>query len=119
MYKRQEQTVNGSDEGGGDQQTGGDAGSLAFTGFAALVAFILGLFLAAMAIIFWRRPIDSDHEESVNETPEESVNETPYQMSEETTEVDESGYEWLENPVGSGNWYYRSSDTEEWIYWEQ
>ena len=112
---------------GGDQQTGGDAGSLAFTGFAALVAFILGLFLAAMVIIFWRRPIDSDHEESVNETleesvndtPEESVNDTPDQMSEVTTEFDESGYEWLENPVGSGNWYYRSSDTEEWTYWEQ
>ena len=107
----EEQTVNGSDEGGGDQQTGGDTGSLAFTGFAALGAFILGLFLAAMTIIFWRRPIDSDHEESVNETTD--------QMLEGTTEVDESGYEWLENPVGSGNWYYRSSDTEEWIYWKQ
>ena len=48
----------------------------------------------------------------------------PTGMAEAETEelgsnTDDDGYEWNENPPGSGNWYYRETGSDEWHPWEQ
>ena len=110
--KEASSTDDNNSEGDGSQQgTSGEGGSFIFAGLAALGAFMLGLFFASMVIMRLRRPDDAGDAE----TPDFST--TP--EVQETAEVDESGYEWMENPVGSGHWFYRDADTEQWTYWEQ
>ncbi|PXF22641.1 MAG: hypothetical protein CXX72_02710 [Methanobacteriota archaeon] len=110
--KEASSTDDNNSEGDGSQQgTSGEGGSFIFAGLAALGAFMLGLFFASMVIMRLRRPDDAGDADvpDFNATLE----------VQETAEVDESGYEWMENPVGSGHWFYRDADTEEWTYWEQ
>ncbi len=109
-----------------------EAGAFSKLGIAALAMIVIILTLSFLIIIFKSR--SSDQSESTDEGLESDLivqdedepleNEAQYlaesiDESETTTSFDDSGYEWMENPVGSGSWYYRANETDEWTYWEQ
>jgi hypothetical protein len=124
---------------GSDQGSSSGGGSFLVGGFAAFAAFILGLLLATLAVLKINSGNDEEDEAAAGELsallaeeldgfhldeelPESSP--APTGMAEAETEelggnTDDDGYEWNENPPGSGNWYYRETGSDEWHLWEQ
>ncbi len=122
---------------GSDQASSSGGGSFLVGGFAAFAAFILGLLLATLAVLKINSGNDEEDEAAVGELsallaeeldgfqeeeelPESSP--TPTGMAEAEglgDNTDDDGYEWNENPPGSGEWYYRTTGSDEWYLWEQ
>jgi len=127
---------------GTNQETSGGSGSYMVAGFAAFVAFLLGSLIAATFLLTRSKgeeedsshdlaaPIDeevptqpphvgSESSPTATSDPPQQVEEKGASQASPEVSVDESGYEWSENPPGSGDWYYREPGISDWQLWEE
>jgi hypothetical protein len=91
--------------------------------------FVGGRFSGEMEAYAYEEEEDWDEEDEYFMDDDEyySYSDTSYQLSQETVQevgsvdvnlqgvLDEEGYEWLEYPEASDEWYWRDQDTGEWV----